>query len=174
VKELPPFKVGDMVWLLRKNISTTRPSRKLDYRRLGPYKIVKCVGESKLAFKLNLPPNMRIHPVFHGSLLSPYHANILPGRVQPPPPPVEIEGQQEYEVDEVLDSKILRNKLKYLVSWVGYAPNDRTWEPAENLENSVEDVERFHARYPNRPSPADIRAPARRVQFARFNTVYHI
>src|SRR6202165_392033 len=119
VKELPPFKVGDMVWLSRKNISTTRPSRKLDYRRLGPYKIIQCLGESQLAFKLDLPPTMRIHPVFHGSFLSPYHANTLPGRSQPPPPPIEIEGQQEYEVDEILDSKILRNKLKYLVSWVG-------------------------------------------------------
>jgi hypothetical protein len=173
VKELPPFKVGDMVWLSRKNISTTRPSRKLDFRRLGPYKIIKCIGESQLAFKLELPPTMRIHPVFHGSLLSPYHPNIIPGRTQPPPPPVEIEGQQEYEVEEVLDSKILRNKLKYLVSWVGYGPEDRTWEPAENLQNSDEEVERFHARYPNRSSPADIR-PTRRVQFARFNTVYRI
>jgi hypothetical protein len=173
VKELPPFKVGDMVWLSRKNISTTRPSRKLDYRRLGPYRISKCVGESKLAFRLELPPSMRIHPVFHGALLSPYHANTLPGRIQPPPPPVEIEGQQEYEVDEILDSKILRNKLRYLVSWVGYTPNDRTWEPAENLENSTEAVERFHAQYPNRPSPTDVR-PTRRVQFARFNKVYRV
>jgi hypothetical protein len=92
VKPLPQFKVGDQVWLSRRNISTTRPSQKLDFKRLGPFKITEIVGESKLAFKLELPHTMRIHPVFHGSLLEPYHANTIPGRTQPPPPPVEVEG----------------------------------------------------------------------------------
>ena len=56
VKEAPPFAVGDLVWLSRRNITTTRPSAKLDYKRLGPYKILEVVGESKIAFKLDLPP----------------------------------------------------------------------------------------------------------------------
>ena len=92
-----------------------------------------------------------------------------------PPPPIEVQGQQEYEVEEILNSKIVRNKLRYLVSWIGYAPNDRTWEPAEHLENSPEIVARYHARYPQRPSPADIPRPvARRVHFARFDTIHFI
>jgi hypothetical protein len=175
-KEPPQFQIGDKVWLSRRNISTTRPSRKLDVRRLGPYRVVKRVGESKKAYELDLPPSMRIHRVFHESLLSPYQANTIPGRTQPPPPPVEVEGQQEYEVEEILDSKIVRNKLRYLVSWVGYAPNDRTWEPAEHLANSPEAVERYHARYPQRPSPRDLRETptSRRVHFARFHTVHRI
>jgi hypothetical protein len=176
VKQSPQFKVGDNVWLSRRNISTARPSRKLDVRRLGPYRIVECVGESKKAYKLDLPHSMRIHPVFHESLLSPYHANTIPGRTQPPPPPVEVEGQQEFEVEEVLDSKIVRNKLRYLVGWVGYPPSDRTWEPAEHLANSPEAVARYHTQYPQRPSLGDLQEapPSRRVHFARFHMVHRI
>ena len=52
----------------------------------------------------------------------------------------------------VLDSKIVRNKLYYLVDWLGYTPNDRTWEPAENLDNASELVAQFHCQYPEKPS----------------------
>ena len=156
VKEHPPFAVGDKVWLMRKNIKTNRPSQKLDVKRLGPFKILEIVGESKLAFKLELPPQMRIHPVFHASLLEPYKANTLPGRTQPPPPPILVENELEYVVDEVLDSKIDRGKLRYYIDWEGYPPEDRTWEPVSHLKNAKDAVAQFHARYPNRPSPADL------------------
>ena len=106
VKEHPPFAVGDKVWLMRKNIKTSRPSQKLDVKRLGPFKILEVVGESQMAFKLELPPQMRIHPVFHASLLEPYKANTLPGHIQPAPPPILVESGLEYVVDRVLDSKI--------------------------------------------------------------------
>src|SRR6202022_299736 len=117
-KESPPFQVGDLVWLSRRNITTSRPSAKLDYKRLGPYKILGVVGESKMAFKLDLPPRMKIHPVFHAPLLKPYHANTIPGRVQPPPPAVTVEDVLEYEVKAVLDSRVRNNKLKYFVDWI--------------------------------------------------------
>jgi len=68
----PEFSVGDLVWLNRCNIETTRPSQKLDQKRLGPFEIVNVVGESKAAFELKLPSHWRIHPVFHASLLDPY------------------------------------------------------------------------------------------------------
>ena len=157
VKEAPSFAVGDQVWLSRKNITTTRPSAKLDYKRLGPYKILRVVGESKMAFKLDLPPRMKIHPVFHATLLEPYHANTIPGRVQPPPPAVTVEDVLEYEVKEVLDSRVRNNKLKYFVDWIGYGPHERSWEPASYLDNAPEEIARYHQRYPNRPSPQDLR-----------------
>jgi len=161
VKESPEFQVGDRVWLLRRNIKTTRPSTKLDYRRLGPFRITEIVGQSQSAFRLELPPQMHIHPVFHVSLLEPYIPNIIPGRTQDPPEAVEVEGQEEWEVGEVLDSKIQRGALFYLVDWEGFGPEDRTWEPAINLENSTELVEAFHLTYPNRPSPEDLPKPRR-------------
>src|SRR5579859_149491 len=51
-----PFKVNDLVWLNRKNIDTTRPSQKLDHKRFGPFKILRVVRESKMAYELELPP----------------------------------------------------------------------------------------------------------------------
>jgi len=72
-KDHPNFKVGDKVWLLRKNIATTHPCAKLDYKCLGPFKITKLVG--LVACKLELLPQFKIHNVFHVSLLEPYHEN---------------------------------------------------------------------------------------------------
>src|SRR5437762_14353957 len=91
VKEHPPFAVGDHVWLTRKNIKTSRPSQKLDVKRFGLFEIQEVVGESKLAFKLKLLRHMRIHSVFHISLLEPYHDNPFPGRIQPAPPPIVVD-----------------------------------------------------------------------------------
>jgi hypothetical protein len=160
-KAPPPYAVGDRVWLIRRNIKTQRPSQKLDAKRMGPFKILQVVGESKLAFKLELPPRMKIHPVFHVSLLEPYRENTIEGRIQPPPPPPdEIDGELEYEVKEILDSKIVRGKLQYYIDWEGYTPEERTWEPAESVEYAADVVVDFHRRYPNRPAPHDI--PAQR------------
>lgn len=162
-KAPPPFVVGDQVWLIRRNIKTVRPSQKLDVKKMGPFKILKIVGESQLAFKLELPPQMRIHPVFHVSLLEPYRANTIEGRTQPPPPPPdEIAGELEYEVKEILDSKFVRQKLHYYVDWVGYTPDERTWEPAEYVEHATDAVASFHQQHPNRPAPGDAPPLARR------------
>ena len=161
-KPTPPFKVNDLVWLNRKNIDTTRPSQKLDYKRFGPFKILKVVGESKMAFELELPPRWQIHPVFHASLLDPYRANEIEGRTQlVPQPPEIVEGEPEYEVKEVLDSKIRGRKVWYFVDWVGYRPEERTWEPADHLSHANDAVAAYHRRHPQRPSPADIPNPRR-------------
>jgi len=50
--------------------------------------------------------------------------------------------------------------LKYLVDWVNCGPEERTWEPAENVENAPDAVAAFHRAYPLRPSPQDVAQPA--------------
>ena len=146
-----PFKVGDRVWLLRRHIKTTRPCEKLDYQRLGPFLITARINDA--TFRLNLPAHMRLHPVFHSSLLEPCRTSSIPNRVVPPPPSIELADGPEYEVAAILDSKIVRNKLYYLVDWVGYPPSDRTWEPVNNVSNAQALVDDFHRRYPNKPGP---------------------
>jgi hypothetical protein len=155
--ETPPYEIGQKVWLIRKNIATNRPSLKLDSKKIGPFKILNFVGESNLAVKLDLPPSMKLHPVFHVSLLEPYYASNIPGRSQTPPPPIEVDGQDEWVVKEVLDSRVQRNKLQYFVEWEGYGEADRTWEPSENLENCPDLVNDYHLKYPDKSSSQDIR-----------------
>ena len=77
--EGPDLRKGGMVYLLRKNIKTKRPSDKLDYTKLGPFKIQEKLG--LVIFKLELPPHMRIHSVFHISLLEPATGNAKQGPI---------------------------------------------------------------------------------------------
>jgi len=72
IQETPIFHPSDRVWLNRRNIRTNRPCRKLDVKRMGPFRVLQVVGESKMPYKLALPLQMHIHPVFHVFLLEPY------------------------------------------------------------------------------------------------------
>ena len=145
----PPFVIGQQVWLLRRHITTTRPSSKLNDCRLGPYPIIGQVGSS--AYRLGLPSTVKIHPVFHVSLLEPHVLNTFPGRVVAPPPPIHVDSVPEFEVQSVLDSRFRRRKLEYLVDWVGYDESDRTWEPAGALHNATDAIAIFHKKFPSRP-----------------------
>ena len=95
---------------------------------------------------------MSIHPVFHVSLLYPHSKDTIPGCTPLPPPPIEIEGEEEYEVEEILNSRLHRGRqLQYLVKWKGYSDADNSWEPATNLENAPDKITEFHRLHPGAP-----------------------
>jgi hypothetical protein len=148
-KRLPPpvYQTGDKVWLMRRFIHTTRPSAKLDFKKLGKYEVVERIGSH--AYKLKLPDSMKVHPVFHVSLLEPASNDPLKGQQQPPPPPVIVNDEEEYEVEEIFDSRIRNKKLQYLVKWSGY--HEPTWEPADFLTSAPLVVRTFHQKNPNKP-----------------------
>ena len=156
----PDFKVGDQVYVRAEHIRSTRPSKKLSEKFLGPYTIIAQVGSH--SFTLRLPDSMRaVHPVFHVSQLEPATPNSIPGRTQPPPPPVEVDGEPEYEISEILDSKIDRRRrscqLLYLVRWAGYEGTDEetSWILATELGHAQELVSDFHRTYPDKPGPLE-------------------
>src|ERR1700683_2449865 len=112
--EAPTYEIGDKVYLDGGNIHTTRPAKKLDDKRYGPFEITEKVGSR--AFKLKLPKTWKIHTVFNVVKSNPYHPPETKIQAQPPPPPlITVEGEPEYEVEAVLDSRIRRGKLQYLV-----------------------------------------------------------
>src|SRR5258705_10099838 len=117
----PPLKIGDQVYVKVKYFHTTRPLKKLSKKNLGLYKVIAI--PSSHSFTLCLPQYFcSVHPIFHISQLELAEPDPFPQCTQPPPPPVEIDGDIEYEVSEILDSKLDRcfqgNRLLcYLVCW---------------------------------------------------------
>ncbi|KAH7300668.1 hypothetical protein KP509_24G073700 [Ceratopteris richardii] len=153
----PSYQIGDKVWLLRNNLQTSRPCAKLDHQKFGPFTILAKINP--VTFKLQLLSTMRIHPVFHVSMLEPYQISPLRGERPSPSPPIEIDDHEEFEVEHVLDSRISRGRLEYLIHWKGYDISDRTWEPAENLQRAPIKVREFHKKNPTKPRPDNMTAP---------------
>ncbi|PRP74592.1 retrotransposon nucleocapsid protein, partial [Planoprotostelium fungivorum] len=142
----PIYQPGDKVLLSTKNFGTSRPKPKWADKWIGPYRILKEAHPGSSSYVLSLPPSIKIYPVFHTSLLTPYVENTLVGRKRPAPPPVGIDGEQEYEVEAILDVRKRYGKTQYLVSWKGYGPEENLWLPEDNLSNSPDLVADFKAR----------------------------
>jgi hypothetical protein len=92
--------------------------------------------------------------VFHISLLEPSQltSTTIPAHIQPPPLPIILDDEEEWEVEEIVDSRRHRGKIQYRVKWTGFHDPDTTWYPTENVRNSPDAVTQFHRRYPNKPA----------------------
>jgi transposase InsO family protein len=132
-KMAPQLKEGDRVYLLTKNLRTRRPSKKLDHVKVGPFLIEACRGP--VNYKLRLPDDAKIHPVFHIKYLEPAD----------PETPLqttfyyETEEEDEFEVEKIL----AKRGTEYLVKWLGYPDSENTWEPRTNLSNCQEKLKQF-------------------------------
>jgi hypothetical protein len=119
------YKPGDLVLLEGSNLTTIRPSKKLDHKHFGPFEILSKVGTA--AYKLKLPRTWKtVWPVFNEVLLTPYT-------------PLQFETQQQ-----IINSRLVRGKLRYLVHWKGYEMHEQTWEPPSNLKNASNAIQDFH------------------------------
>lgn len=135
------FDTGSLVMLSTKNISLRKAMKKLSDKFIGPFEVEKKVGPN--AYKLKLPQKYgRLHATFHVSLLQAYHRR--PGT--DPPDPIEIEGDQEYEIEEILDETGKGKRRRLLCRWKGYSQDHDTWEYIGTLGNAADLVKEFEAR----------------------------
>ncbi|SJL07267.1 uncharacterized protein ARMOST_10610 [Armillaria ostoyae] len=149
------YNVGDKVWLDATNLHLPRPKKKLDDKRVGPFLVLEKTGAS--AYKLKLPPHWKIHPRFNKKLLSPFEPPSFPNQEQPPPPPPDlIDGEEEWEIEEILDSKPRKVRAKrgqpsttvidYFIKWVGHTREHNSWVTASEMGNAQEAIAEYEAK----------------------------
>ncbi|KAF8760023.1 hypothetical protein RHS01_01856 [Rhizoctonia solani] len=134
------FEVGEEVWLDAKNVNLKTLSPKLTEQRLGPFKVMERI--SNRAYRLELPPTMRIHNVFYVGLLSKVKRDDKRA-FKNRPPPVTVDGEEEYEVEGITDAEERNGKWFFRVKWKGYGPKENTWEPRENLKNAGKILKKY-------------------------------
>jgi transposase InsO family protein len=144
--EGPILKEGDKVYLLRRNIKTTRPSDKLDHKKLGPYLILE--KRNAVTYKLQLPEGMNIHPVFHVALLEP--API--GAVTVPITLSDDTQEPLYQIESIVDCQEIEGQTMYQVKWKGYSHKENTWEPPEHFTDK-RILARYHHQHPGPRGP---------------------
>jgi len=139
-----PYQIHDKVWLEATNLITMHPTSKLLPKWYGPFKIINVI--SKVVYQLELPPQWKIHNMFHTSLLSPYHEMPTHRPNYHKPPPDVINGEKEWEVKEIVGSRRYGRwkKLQYLIRCEGYSAAHNSWEPAEGIHtlNLIRDFEK--------------------------------
>ncbi|XP_048036069.1 uncharacterized protein LOC125261562 [Megalobrama amblycephala] len=142
--ETPTYQPGQKVWLSTRDIRLRRPCRKLSPRFIGPFTILEQINP--VTYKLQLPPEYRIHPTFHSLALT-----------EPNPP------SHSYWMTElpILNSRCRSGQLEYVVDWEGYGPEERSWVPRNNiLDPNL--LETFHSAHPDRPPPRGRGRPTQR------------
>ena len=144
-RRMVQFDVGTNVLLSTQHIGLyCAGSPKLLPRYIGPFKILKKIGE--VAYQLDLPSVLKIHNVFHVSRLRAFSDD---GRVQPPPLPILLDGELEYEVEKVYahrDVKVGKSlRREYLVRWKGYGVEHDEFVPESNLGNAKRKVSEYWA-----------------------------
>jgi hypothetical protein len=99
-----------------------------------------------VTYRLKLPSQWKIHPVFHATLLTPYRETDLHGPNDTRPAPDLVEGEEEYEVEALLAHRRAGNRYQYLVKWKGYDTSYNTWEPERNLTHMEELLDEYKNR----------------------------
>jgi Chromo (CHRromatin Organisation MOdifier) domain len=146
-RKFSPYKEGERVWLEGTHLNTTHPTFKLRAKRFGPFLIKEKISE--VAYKLDLPPQWRIHPVFNATQLHPYKETEIHGPNFSEPPPDVVAEEEEYEVEEIRDARRFgcAKQLQYLIKWKGYSEAHNSWELVKHI-HAPEKIKEFWTQHP--------------------------
>ncbi|XP_020967449.1 uncharacterized protein LOC110266778 [Arachis ipaensis] len=137
------FNPGDCVLLkiksYRQRSLSLEPHNKLRKRYYGPYKVIQKVG--KVAYRLELPESCALHPVFHVSVLKPFHG----------PPPVSVPSAAEFSSSlqpcpaAIIVSRVVStptgSRIELLIDWEGVPRHETTWVDMVELSREFPDVD---------------------------------
>ena len=155
------FNVGDqvMVKLLPQQFKSLRKVHKGLIRRYeGPFPLIGRFG--KVSYRLQLPPKLKIHPVFHVSFIKPYHEDMEdPERKVSKRAPTAVVTFFNREVEEILsDRKVSRRGVpsytEYLIKWRNLADSEASWEAQDALWQFADKIKKYHKDGPTRTSRA--------------------
>lgn len=150
------MKVGDWAILkLHKGysiFSSVGVTKKLTQQYLGPFRVIEKVG--CFAYKLDVPSNWRIYPVFSVAQLKPAPSPTEDpfGHPRPQQPlSVFVEGDTDYhksfEIERLLNKRTIKKSknlaIKYLMHWTGYGPEWDRWYNVKNLDNAAKLVRKY-------------------------------
>lgn len=173
----PPYAIGDWVWLTRCFIPSTRPSSKLDYRRIGPFRVAKLVGSNAVQLELGSTFH-RLHPVFNVSLLTPYINPTIGGQPISTAPSLDQRSlppiHNWQHVAGILDYRS-RGRIhhEYLLRWLYGNPADDTWVPLTDISTALDPyLLQFHARYPKFQIPPSLRDNSSRIKTGRLAGIF--
>ena len=138
-----PFKRGDKVWLNIRNVRTNY-HKKIAPKREGPFEIVKVIGP--VTYQLKLPETWKIHNVFHAALLRQYRETEVYRANYLRPPPELVEGEEVYEVKNILKHRRRGRGYQYYMKWKGY-PKEALWEPEEVFSDNSDLLNLYKARH---------------------------
>ncbi|GAA0147441.1 hypothetical protein LIER_07140 [Lithospermum erythrorhizon] len=130
--------------------STRKVYKGLTRRYEGPYEVVQKVGTR--SYKLALPPHLKIHPVFHVSLLKPYHRDKEdPSRSESHRAPIANVVSYDKEVDEILADRVIHkrgtpNWTEYYVRWKGLPDSEASWECEHDLWQFRDMIEAYESK----------------------------
>ena len=154
--EAPPYRVGDYVFITTRNLQTSRPSRKLDAKREGPFRIVKTY-ESTVALDMG---DSRVTPLFHHSKLTKAPKDPLPGQEALNERPEdegilvqteEGEESREWRFERILAQRDYRDgSIRFKLQWTNSKP---TWQPAEDVNGCWSDLDDWYTINPDKTRP---------------------
>ena len=117
--EVEEYRVDDLVLLSTKDLKyqmAKRCTEKFTKHFVGPYKVKAIISSN--AIELELPSMIKIHPVVNISWVQQYKSQIE-GQRKETPQPVIIKGQEEWEVEKIINKRKVQGRDKYLVQWKG-------------------------------------------------------